>query len=202
MAEALALVEIGSVATGLATVDALTKRATVDVRGAGVVEPGRFLVLFTGDLREVEESWDAALERAEGQVVDKVLLARVHEQIVPGLEGLRRVADDADCVGLVEGQTVARTVEACDRALKDADVLLAGLRVQPGLGGRAYFAVTGAQHDVEAAVDAARSVLGPRLHRTEVIPRPTRELLDALLSPGAFQVTARAGSALPTVRAS
>lgn len=182
--EALAVVEIGSVATGLAAVDALTKRAIVDVRGANVVEPGRFVVMFTGPLRDVEEAYAAAMERAEGCVHDAVLIPHVHPDVLVGLSGARRVDPDPDAVGVVEGRGVAATVNACDRALKDADVALAGLRLTPGLGGRAYFAVSGALPDVEASVDASVFALGGQLHRTEVIARPTPELLAALLMPG------------------
>jgi microcompartment protein CcmL/EutN len=121
-------------------------------------------------------------------VADRVLLHRVHEAVLPALQGAVHVDEDTECVGVIEGRTVAGTVEACDRAMKDAVVTLAGFREQPGLGGRAYFAVTGAQSDVEAAVEAGRGALGSRLHRTEVIPRPTAALISAVLTPGAFGV--------------
>lgn len=185
--EALGLLEVGSVATGLATVDALTKRARVTIRGAGVVEPGRFVLLFAGDLGDVDEAWDEALRRADGQVLDRIRIANVHPRVWDGLAGVRRVGEP-ECVGVIEGTSIAGTLEACDRALKDADVDLAGLRLTPGLGGRAYFAVSGLQHDVEAAIDAAIGALGSRVHRTERIARPTAELLAALLAPGAFTV--------------
>jgi microcompartment protein CcmL/EutN len=180
----LALVEIDAVATGLATVDAMVKRARVEVR-AGVVEPGRYLVLFRGELGDVEEAMDAALRRAESSLVDRVLLARPDVRVLPAIEGARTIGEP-DCVGVVEGRTVAGTIEACDRAIKDAAVGLAGLRIAPGMGGRAYFAVTGAHHDVEAAVEAGSRVLGGRLHRCEVIPRATAALVESLLAPGVF----------------
>jgi microcompartment protein CcmL/EutN len=182
--DALALVELDAIATGLATVDALTKRARVNVR-AGLVEPGRYLVLFTGELGDVEEAMDAAIQRAHTSLVDRVLLARPDPRVLPAIEGAR--AEGAvDCLGVVEGRTVAGTIEACDRAVKEATVALAGLRIAPAMGGRAYFAVTGAQHDVEAAVEAGSRTLAGRLHRTEVIARATREAVDSLLGPYAF----------------
>jgi microcompartment protein CcmL/EutN len=184
---ALAIVEIGSVATGLSALDALTKRATVTIRGAGVVEPGRYILLFAGDLAEVEEAWDAAIFVAAGQLGDRELIPDVREVVLAALAGAR-VLGDADCVGVIEGRSIAGTVLAADRAVKDARVVLAGIRLQPGLGGRAYLVVTGLQHDVEAAVDAGRAALGERAHRTEVIARPTAQLLAALLAPGALSV--------------
>ena len=188
MDEAVALLELDSVATGLSTVDALTKRALVDVWGAGVVEPGKYVVVVTGPLAEVQESWEAAHERARTRIVDSVLIPYAHPSLGPGLRGHCHVATDADCVGVIETTTLASALEACDRSVKDADVVLAGLRLQPGLGGRGYYAVVGIQHDVEAAIQVAIERVGDRIHRTELIPRPTAQLLGVLLSPGLFHV--------------
>lgn len=184
--EALAVIEIASVATGLSTIDALTKRARVDVRGSGTIEPGRFLIVFCGALAEVDEAWDAAIARAGSEIVDRARIPHVRPEVLRGLDGARSVAADADCVGIVEGQTVAGTIEACDRALKDAHVTLAGLRITIGLGGRAWFVVSGLQHDVEAATESASGTLGRRLARVEIIARPSVEVLAALRATGPF----------------
>ncbi len=190
--EALALVEVDSVARGLASLDALTKKAPVTVLEANLIEPGRFLLLFAGGVAEVEESYAEALARAEEGVVDRLLLPRAHEGILAGLRGrtILRTADELDTLGVIEGQRVAGTLEACDRSLKDADVTLAGVRVAGGLGGRAYYVVFGAQHDVEAAIDAGKSVLETRrsLHRVERIARPHPDMVRWLLRPPPFQV--------------
>lgn len=188
MVEALALVELDSVARGLRCVDALVKRAPVTIHEANLVEPGKFLILFSGGVAEVEESFDAACGIAEDRVVETLLLPVVHPGLVQGLEGGRRV-EDPDTVGVVEGRHVAGVLEACDRSLKDAAVDLCGIRVTGGLGGRAYYVVHGVQHDVEAALDAGQRVLERRgtLHAIERIARPHGELLDWLLRPVPFE---------------
>lgn len=186
--DALALYELDSVALGLAALDALVKRAPVRVLEANLVEPGRFLLLFCGGVAEVQESAQALRERAEGGVVDSILLPMVHPAVLAGLRGAQDHQGELDTIGVVEGSWIAGTLEACDRALKEADVRLAGLRVAGGLGGRAFFVVHGAQHDVEAALDAGRGVLQGReaLHRVECIPRPHVEMLAWLLRPAPF----------------
>ncbi len=188
-ADALALVELDSVARGYRAVDALVKRSPVDLLEANLVEPGKFLVLFAGGVAEVEEALDAALEVAEDAVVDKLLLPFVHEAIVPGLRG-EQVQIYPDTIGVVEGRTIASVLCACDRALKDADVRLTGLRITPALGGRAFFVVQGVQSDVEAALEAARVKLevAETLHRIELIPRPHLEFLAVLLRPAPFSL--------------
>jgi microcompartment protein CcmL/EutN len=189
MHEALALLELDSVATGLATIDALTKRAEVVVMSAGVVEPGRFLILLTAPLGDLEEAYAAACSRAGSALLDRVLIPNVHPDVVHALRGNRVVKGDVSCVAVVETTSVSSVLIGCDRARKDAGVAVAGLRLAPGLGGRAYFAVTGAQHDVEEAANVGRVAVGEAHHRSEIIAMPTQEMLNALLSDGIFSVS-------------
>lgn len=186
--EALALIEIDSVARGLRALDALVKRAPVTVLEANLVEPGRFLVLFSGGVAEVEESYAAASEVACDGAVDRLLLPYAHPALLAGLRGLQDHDGELDTIGVVEGRYVAGTLHAADRSLKEAEVRLAGIRVAGGLGGRAYYIVHGGQSDVEAAIEAGREVLTERqaLHRTECIPRPHGEMLAWLLRPPPF----------------
>jgi microcompartment protein CcmL/EutN len=190
--DALALVEIDSVALGLRAVDALIKRAPVRLMEANLVEPGRFLVLFAGGVAEVEESLAAARAVAGEALLDNLFLPFAHPLILAGLRGrcVQATADELDTLGVVEGRRIASTLAACDHALKEAAVDLTGLRVVGGLGGRAYFIVHGPQHDVEAALEAAEAVLtaAGQLHSVECIPRPHDEMVGWLLRPAPFHV--------------
>jgi microcompartment protein CcmL/EutN len=185
--EALALVEIDGVARGLRCVDVLVKRAPVTLHEANLIEPGRFLILFSGGVAEVEESFAAATELGGDRVVETMLLPVVHPLLVCGLAGALDL-DSPDTVGVVEGRRVAGVLEACDRSLKDASVRLAGVRTQGGLGGRAYYVVHGLQPDVEAALEAGTQVLERRdtLYGIERIAHPHPEFLAWLLRPPPF----------------
>jgi microcompartment protein CcmL/EutN len=188
LVEALALIELDSVARGLRAVDAMVKQATVKVHEANLVEPGKYLILFSGPVAEVEESYRAACDVADERLVERMLLSRVHPGLTRGLMGVIDL-EDPDCVGVVEGKHVAGVLEACDRSLKDADVQLCGVRVAGALGGKAYYVVHGAQHDVEAALAAGERVLAKRgtLFAIERIARPHPEFLAWLLRPAPFQ---------------
>ena len=187
MVEALALIELDSVARGLRAVDAMVKQATVTIHEANLIEPGKYLILFSGLVAEVEESFTAACTVGADRVVERMLLPVVHPGLTQGLMGVMDV-DNPDCVGVVEGQHVPGVLEACDRSLKDADVQLCGVRVAGSLGGKAYYVVHGAQHDVEAALDAGKRVLDKRgtLFAIERIARPHPEFLVWLLRPPPF----------------
>jgi len=191
--DALALVEVDAVASGLRTLDTLVKRAEVHVLEANLVEPGRFLILFDGGVAEVEEAFDAALERGGDSIVGRMKLPFAHTDLLQGLRGreVRANADELDTLGVIEGTAVAAVLEACDRALKEAGVRLTGIRVAGALGGRAFFVVHGPQHDVEAAIEAGTEVLHrhDRFHRTECIARPHPDMVPWLLRPAPFRLS-------------
>lgn len=185
--DALALLELDSVARGYRALDALVKRAPVQLLDANLIEPGRYLILFAGGVAEVEEAYAAGVEIAERHLVDHLMLPWAHPSIAPALSG-RVLTEAPDTVGIVEANAVASALLACDRAVKDAAVRLRGLRVTPALGGKAYFVVQGEQADVEAAVLVSEAVLSARgqLQRVEVIARPHEEFLAWVLRPAPF----------------
>jgi microcompartment protein CcmL/EutN len=127
------------------------------------------------------------VELAGEVLLDKLLLPFAHPRVWACLAGSESLAN-ADCVGIIEGTAVASVIEAADHTAKEAEVHLAGLRLTPGLGGRAYYVITGAQHAVEAGVAAGRDLLGPRgrLLDTQIIPRAHAEFLPWVLRRAPF----------------
>ncbi len=181
---ALALVELASVAVGIETGDAMVKRAPVEVVRAGTIHPGRYLVLVTGAVGDVEEALRAGLEVGEPCLVDSVFLPNVHDQVVAALRGSRRTGM-GEALGVVETATVAATIEAADAGVKGAAVELLELRLGDGLGGKGYLLFDGSVADVEAAVaialeriadGSAGSVPGGRSPIARVIPQLHREM--------------------------
>jgi microcompartment protein CcmL/EutN len=189
MNDALALIELDSVASGLAALDTMVKQAPIEVLEANLVEPGKFLILYTGGVAEVGESHQRVMDGFAERIHSEMLLPMVHGGLVDGLRGVEH-GSVKDALGVIEGTDVASTLLSADAALKGADVELVGIRVAIGLGGRAYYLVSGAQHDVQASIDAATAVLEPRgrLHRTELIARPHAEMVVWLLRPAPFRV--------------
>lgn len=182
---ALALLELGSIATGIRCGDAMVKRSPVELLSAGTVHPGKYLVLVAGEVAHVEEARSAGLEHAAPHLLDEIYLPQADPQVVASLAGRRRHGED-DALGVVELGTAASLLGAADRAVKCAAVTLRELRLADDLGGRAYCLLSGSLTDVEAAVEAALAGLAPdRLIGWEVIPRlhpEMRQRLDA--SPG------------------
>lgn len=183
--DALALLEIRSIARGMRVLDALVKEAPITVVETNLVEPGKLLVLFGGGVAEVDSSFRVGKELSAEDLLDSVMIPFVDPRIWTGIAGTHAVGEP-DTVGVVEGLSVAGVIEACDQSLKMADVQLCGLRLSPALGGKGYYVLHGLQHDVDEALQVGASVLDARLVRVERIGRPHPEFLQWLLRPAPF----------------
>ena len=73
---------------------------------------------------------------------------------------------------------VSATLLAADAACKVALVELVEMRLGQGLGGKAYFVLTGELFDIEAAMDAAAGAInGDLIVSREIVARPHEEFL-------------------------
>ena len=116
----------------------------------------------------------------------------MYDDLLAGLYGQEHhlSADDYDCLGIVETSLVSGALFACDRALKESAVQLAGIRVSGGLAGRAYYVLYGAQHDVEAGLSVSENVAIDYggVYRTQLISRPHEEMVRWVLRPQPFNI--------------
>jgi microcompartment protein CcmL/EutN len=159
------------------------------------VSKGRFLTLFGGTPAAVEVALERCLAHAGSGVLDHVLLADAHEQLLAGLNGQRQIAADG-AVAILETQTAAATVRAAERALKTARVRLLEIRLADDeLDGKALAVYQGELFDIEAAMDAATAALSGRatLLRLEIIAAPHEALLQQLIGSPRFAVAAAVG---------
>lgn len=162
--------------------DAVVKQARVRLAIAEAVSPGKYLLVFSGAVGEVEESFKAGLAAGGARVLDSLMLPHVAEGVVGALDGVFAVVGPDDAVGLVELHTVSATLRAADAALKQAEVQLTALHLARGIGGKGWFSLRGVQHDVEAALDGAAASVEPHLLvATELIQRPHAELRGRVL---------------------
>jgi microcompartment protein CcmL/EutN len=174
---ALALLELDSIARGFIVADALLKRAQVDIVVAEPVTPGKYLLLFTGEVADVEESMKAGEERAANTVIDTLYLPGAHRRVLDALGEVYRKGDGRESFGVIETQTAASAIKAADVAMKRADVVLTHLHLAKGVGGKGWFTLSGDLHMIEAALDAVQAtVTAPLLLATELIQSPHPEL--------------------------
>jgi microcompartment protein CcmL/EutN len=178
---ALALIELGSIARGYQVADAMVKKARVALLDCRPVSPGKFLVLVTGAVADVDEAFRCGLEIAGDRLVDKLFLAQAHESIEPAVRGRSGAGGGVDSLAIVETLSVAATILGADAAAKAAAVRIIEMQLARGIGGKAFFSLSGALAEVEAGVEAAINVIDRALvHGVEVIPAPHEDLLAKL----------------------
>lgn len=179
---ALGLFELESLARGVVVADTLVKHAEVRIAIAEPVTPGKYLLVFSGPVAEVDESFRRGQEAAGRSLIDQLMLPQVSLELVRGLEGAFVASIDGDSLGMVETHTVASTLLAADTALKRAQVTLTHLQLAKGIGGKGWFTVSGAQHDVESALEqAAAAISATLLVTTELIARPHSDVRSLVL---------------------
>ena len=177
---ALAVIELSSIARGHRVADAMCKRAPVRLERAEPLSPGKFVIVIEGDVASVDESFRVGADVAGDRAIDKLFLPQPHEALWPALAGGAK-AEGVESLGIVETTTVAATVRAADAAAKAARVRITEMQLARGIGGKAFFTVTGPLAEVEAAVDAALGAIDAALvHTTEIIPAPHADFVAKL----------------------
>lgn len=183
MEPALALIEFNSIAIGIRAGDAMVKKALIASIKAGTVQPGRYLVLITGQVAEVDESLRAGMEWGGDSVINTVFLPHVHPAVVQAVGG-ERVTGTGVALGVIETTNVAATIQAADAGVKGAQVTLREIRLADGLGGKAFCLFQGEVQDVEAAVEIGVGALpSPGVLVSQVvIPQLHSEMGENLLA--------------------
>ncbi len=174
---ALALVEFGSIATGMYAGDAMAKKAPIDRLVAGTVQPGKYLVLISGTVGDVEESLKAGRAAGASNVIDYILLPQVHPSVVDAIAVQVDRMPRGPSLGVIETSTVAAAIHAADAGVKGAEVSLLEVRLADGLHGKGLVLYTGEVRDVEAAVDiGTRAIEASLLVNQIVIPQLHTEM--------------------------
>ncbi|MEW6556632.1 MAG: BMC domain-containing protein [Elusimicrobiota bacterium] len=179
----IGFIETNSIAKGIEASDAMCKVSGIELVDAYPICPGKYLVLITGLLADVESSVEKGVEIAGETLIDKFIIPNVNTQVVPAILGTNEIAN-FEAVGIIETFTVASCIRAADAAAKAAKISLIEIRLAKGLGGKSF--VTLCSDDVGAvhsAVNAGCEIIkdeGVIIQRV-VIPKAHEELKRTLL---------------------
>ena len=175
----IGLLEFATIPRGVEAADALLWEANVEMVFSAPVQPGKYVMLFTGSIDDVKSAMRIAEERGGHDVIDRLFIPQIHEGVEAALRRTDSYIDGKlDAVGVLETTTVASAILAADLALKKANVHLLDLRIANGLGGKSYMVMTGEVSDVRASLTEAASSAkeSGRLSRDVVIPNPHPDL--------------------------
>lgn len=179
MGLAIGMVELNSIARGIETCDYMVKAARVDILRSSTVCPGKYLVLISGQTGDVKASMAEGIKHGGECVVDTLMLPNVHPQLIPAISMTTQVPEKG-AVGVLEFYSVASAITAADIAAKAANITLIEVRIGYAIGGKGYVTLTGDVGAVREAVAAAERE-SEMLVGTAVIPRPAKQLYEALL---------------------
>lgn len=182
MMEALGFLELNSIAKGVEAADRILKIAESRLVYAKAICPGKYNVMFAGEVADVEASMAAAKKTADGFVVDSVILPRVHKDVIRAINSAT-LPDGVNAVGVLEFFSITAAVKIADVCVKAADVKLVEVRLGSGIGGKSFVTVTGDTAAVEQSVSRGVEAAGQdgMLLSYVVIPNPRKEVFESLL---------------------
>ena len=180
---AIGVLESSSIAKGVLAADAIVKAAEVTLLYAKPVCPGKYTALFHGEVAAVKASLEAGEAALGGNLVDSVVIPRIHPDVVKAISLAAEAPERVNAVGVMEFYSITAAVYAADAAAKAAEVLLMDVRLGIGIGGKSYAVLTGEVAAVEAAVSAGMAEGSEKglAVGSVVIPSPAKEVFDSLL---------------------
>jgi microcompartment protein CcmL/EutN len=181
MEYSVGVLELKSIAKGIQAADDALKSAGVSLISAQPICPGKFELIVTGELAQV----DAAVEKIRGTyssyLIDSVMIGRIDPSVVKALMGAQPQAKQG-AVGTIETFSIASAIFAADHAVKAANVEILELRTARGVGGKGIVFLTGEIADVTAAVEVGARYAKDQglLVATSVIGSPHSDLWNYL----------------------
>ena len=176
---ALGMIEFKSIAKGVFSTDAIAKKAPVQILTTNPVCPGKYIVIFAGDVADVEESLKAGLAAGSDMVINDLFIPNIHHDVIPAITGTTEIKN-YDAIAIVEAFSVASCVIGADRAAKATPIKLVEMRLANGLGGKGFFVMTGTLADIEASAVTAKEYISAEglLAGCEIIAAPHSDLIE------------------------
>ena len=153
MEYSIGILELRSIAIGIQASDEALKSAGIQLVTAQPICPGKFELVLSGQLAQVNAAMEKIRTDFSDYAVDSVLLGRIDPSVIKALLGGQPEARHG-ALGTIETFSVASAILAADTAVKAADVDILELRTARGMGGKGVVMLTGEVADVTAAVEA------------------------------------------------
>jgi microcompartment protein CcmL/EutN len=173
---ALGALEFSSIAIGILALDEMVKIAPIRIIEARTMCPGKYLIVFSGDVASVEYSFNKGFDTGKDLIVDSLLLPRIDPSVVMAIGNIVGTKD-WDAIGIIETLSVVSSIEAADSAAKTGGVKIIEIRLAIGFGGKSYVKLMGSLDAVQAAMDAGteKARIKNQLCMSTLIPQPHSE---------------------------
>lgn len=173
----LAVLEFSSIAIGIKVLDDMVKIAPIKIIEARTICPGKYIIVFSGDVASVEYSFNKGYETGKDYLVDSLYLPMVHSDVVPAIGNIVKT-DEWNAIGMIETLSVTSGIEAADIAAKTGGVKIIEIRLAIGFGGKSYLKMMGTLDEVQAAMEIATAKVkqNKQLCMEVIIPQPHQEI--------------------------
>ncbi len=173
----LGVLEFSSIAIGIKALDDMVKIAQINIIEARTICPGKYIIVFSGDVASVEYSFKMGSETGKDYLVDSLYLPMVHQDVVPAIGNIIKTSD-WNSLGIIETLSVASSIEAGDIAAKTGNVKIIEIRLAIGFGGKSYVKMMGQLDAVEAAMSVATAKVKEKEQwcMDVIIPQPHNEI--------------------------
>ncbi len=173
----LGVLEFSSIALGIKALDEMVKIAPIKIIEAHTICPGKYIIVFSGDVASVEYSYNKGLEIGKERIVDQLFLPMIHPNVVPAIGKVIK-SNIWDSIGIIETLSVVSSIEAADIAAKVGGVTIVEVRLAIGFGGKSYVKLIGTLDAIQAAMKAATSKAREKdlLCADVIIPQPHKEI--------------------------
>ena len=177
---AIGLLETTSIAKGVETLDAMCKAAGIQPETAMAISKGKYIIIISGPVGEVESSLAKGVEIAGDTVVASHIIRNIHSGVLAALNKKIK-GGKVEAVGIVETKDALPAVFAADAAAKAAFVHVSEVNTGRGIGGKGFFTVTGDVGAVRTAVSAGVKAIGESAVVTRiVIPNAHEYIAEAI----------------------
>ena len=156
---AVGLLEASSIAKGVEALDAMCKAAGIKPETAAPISKGKYIIIISGSVGEVESSLAKGVEIAGAALVTGNIIRNIHSGVLSALNKKIK-AGKVEAIGMVETKEALTAVFAADAAAKAAFVHVAEVNTGKGIGGKGYFTVMGEVGAVRTAVSAGVKAIG------------------------------------------
>lgn len=172
-------IEFSGIGIGYQAEDALLKSASTTLLIARTIGSGKYLIVFSGNIADVETSMDVARKIGGSRVVDYLTVANVHQSLFPAMDMTVKIdRSEMRALGIIETTSAVSAMIAADVAAKSGNVTLFRLSFTVAQGGKGLLLMNGSVSDVEASIESARRALASRgtIESAITIPKPEPEL--------------------------
>ncbi len=181
MYQAIAVIELKSIARGIDAADTALKSAGVRLISAHASCPGKYEIILTGNISDVTAATEVVRTRFDDRMIDACVIGRIDQQVITALFGTQP-SEKRGSLGIIEAYSAASTIKAADIAVKTAKVTVHELRLSRGMGGKGMVLIVGDVGDVTASVEAGSRYAQDQglFCNSAVIPAPHEELWEQL----------------------